>query len=180
MEDVRTVSIAALPQSTQAFVALRNRVAREPHGAAVMMALALLIYGASDDRFVGCDCLTIAVDRQRLEESREGYRGWCLAELDMRLIASQLAAQPFLPKSYIQGATPENNYQLPSPPFAFECPLDPYSGDTGMGTYKTFINSSGASGPRPVTVKRNGRGLWKAVEWSSLIVGIREPQAIQG
>jgi hypothetical protein len=52
---------------------------------------------------------------------------------------------------------------------------NPHSGDPETGTFKVFITSSGASSPRPVTVKRNDKGIWKAYEWSTLIVGVEPP-----
>ena len=43
---------------------------------------------------------------------------------------------------------------------------------------KLFVFSSGADSPRPVTVKKNNRGLWKATSYSSLDVGVRPPIVI--
>ncbi len=37
------------------------------------------------------------------------------------------------------------------------------------------MDCTGAATPRPVTLKRNDRGVWKAYEWSSLLVGVRPP-----
>ena len=42
---------------------------------------------------------------------------------------------------------------------------------------KVFVWSSGADSPRPLTLIKNNRGLWKATNWSSLTVGIRPPAA---
>ncbi|WP_167882958.1 DUF6935 domain-containing protein [Leptospira barantonii] len=37
------------------------------------------------------------------------------------------------------------------------------------------IRLSGADTPRPVTLKKNAKGVWKAREFSSLLVGIKKP-----
>lgn len=93
----------------------------------------------------------------------------------MRRIASQIEAQPYLPRSYIGGATPDNLYKVAAPPYAITVSDSTYSGDPDSGTYKVFVSCSGAASPRPVTVTRNNRGTWKAREPSSIIVGVEAP-----
>ena len=97
----------------------------------------------------------------------------------MRRIVSQVEAQPYLPRSYIGDATPDNLYEVPAPPYVISVSDNPYSGDPDSGTYKVFVSCSGAASPRPITVARNNRGIWKAREWSSIIVGVKAP-ATQG
>jgi hypothetical protein len=138
-----------------------------------MMIIALLLYTESEE--LGQQCLTVAVDRKWLQEGPKGYKGWQLRVRDMQLIRSQIKSRTHIPKSYVKGATPENGYELPALPYEFEVSSNPYSGDPESGEYKVFVASSGASSPRPVTVRRNKRGIWKAYEWSSLLVGVREP-----
>lgn len=179
MAELPLVPIDRLPSSVDEFVALRDRLAQTPQGGAAMMVLALLAFAR--DEQVGTPCLTVAVDRGRLHESpdeskvHQGYKGWQLSVQDLQRIQLQIKGKEYLPRSYIQGATPENGYALPSPPFTIGCSDNPYSGDVASGTYKVFVQSSGADSPRPVTLKRNDKGIWKAAEWSSLIVGVRPP-----
>jgi hypothetical protein len=173
MTSPQLVQIDQLPQSAEEFIALRNEVAGTPQGGAAMMAIALLLYAEDDS--LGTQCLTIAVARERLEAGTKGYRGWQLRRSDMQRIQMQIKAGAHIPRSYVQGATPENGYKLPSPPYTFEFSENPYSGDLESGTYKVFISCSGASSPRPVTMRRNDRGIWKAYEWSSLVMGVKEP-----
>jgi hypothetical protein len=171
------VSIHQLPQSIEEFVALRNQVAQTPAGGAAIMIVALHVYAG--DPALGQQCLTIAVDRGRLEEAADGYKGWRLRRSDMQRIARQIQNQPYLPCSYIQGAAPENGYTLPEPPYSMCFATNPYSGDPDSGTFKVFVACSGAASARPVTLKRNDHGLWKASEWSTLIVGIQAPRQVQ-
>lgn len=173
MSTVPLIEVSHLPQDVEAFLSLRDEIGSTPEGGAAMLVMALLLYAG--DKGLGRQCLTIAADRDRLQEGPGGYRNWELRAKDMRLIDSQITAMPYLPRSYIQGATPENGYQLPDPPYRFRFDSNPYGGDPATGVFKAFLRCSGASRPRPVMLRQNDKGLWKGCEWSSLIVGIREP-----
>lgn len=173
VSSLESVRIAEWPRSAEEFITLRDRVAREPQGGVAMMVVALLLYAGDEE--LGRSCLAAAVDRDRLEEGPEGYGGRQLGRRDMQLISRQIGSQPYVPRSYVKGATPENGYELPGSPYLFEFSYNPYSGDPESGTYKAFVVCSGAASPRPVTVCRDDRGTWKAREWSSLLVGIRKP-----
>jgi hypothetical protein len=168
-----SVWVDALPVSTEGFVAMRDRMANTPEGGAAVMVMALLAY-AEDER-LGQQCLAVAIDRQWLEEGPGGYRGYRLRTPDMRRLHMQIAGGPHIPRSYIRGTNPQNGYRLPEPPYVLDLSSSPYSGDPSSGMVKVFVISSGASNPRPVTVRRNNRGVWKAYEWSSLIMGVVAP-----
>lgn len=173
MSALEPVVIQQIPTSLEAFVALRDQVSQVPQGGVAMMVIALHIF--ADDQELGRQCLTVAVDRGRLVEGPEGYRGWQLGKRDLRRIQNQVERQPYLPRSYFEDATPENDYDLGEPPFTLAFSDNPYSGDPSSGVYKVFVNCSGAQSARPATVKRNNRGIWKADSWSSLITGVRAP-----
>jgi len=172
MKAVPSVQVEELPRSVEEFVTLRDEIAGTPQGGAALMIAALLVYAEDSD--LGQQCLAAAIDPQRLEEGLKGYDGWQLRSRELSLIQSQIRHQPFIPRSYVRGATPENGYQLPDPPYIFDFAVSPYSGDPESGTYKVFVSCSGAATPRPVTVSKHGP-LWKAYEWSTLVVGVRTP-----
>jgi hypothetical protein len=174
MAVLEPVEVAELPQSVEAFIALRDQVAEVPQGGAAMIVVALLMY--TEDEELGRQCLAIAVDRDKLSEGPKGYDGWQLRASDIWLLHSQIKGKPYIPRSYVKESAPENGYRLPATPYVFEFSDNPHSGDPETGMYKVFIVSSGASSPRPVTVKRNDKGTWKAYEWSTLIVGVQEPE----
>jgi hypothetical protein len=168
------IQVDLWPESIDEFVALRDRIAQTPFGGAAAMVLAMLSYTENEE--LGRQCLTAAVDQSRLEQGLDGYKGWRLRTPEMRRIQERIRGKGHILRSYIQGATPENGYRPPPPPWVFEVSDNPYSGDLASGTYKVFVASSGAASPRPVTLKRNNRGLWKASEWSSLTLGVREAE----
>ena len=173
MTALSSVQLDTLPKSIAQFVAWRDRVATTPQGGAAAMVVALLLYAG--DKTLGEQCLAAAVDCARLEEGSGGYQGLRLHKTDQRLIESQLKTQGYLPRSYIKGATPANGYTLPAPPYLFEFSANRYSGDPALGPNKVFVACSGAASPRPVTLHRDEAGVWKAHEWSSLVVGIQFP-----
>ena len=164
------VTIDQLPQSAEAFAVLQERVARTPEGGAAVMVVALLLY--AEDKVLGERCLDEAVDDGWLRPVAGGQR---LGRRDLQLMASQVGGRPHVLRSYLAGTCPENGYQMPEPPLTIEWSSGPYSGDVGSGEYKVFVTSSGADSPRPVTVRRDPEGLWKAYEWSSLLLGVRDP-----
>ncbi len=168
-----SVEIGHLPQSIEEFVALRDRIADTPEGGAATMIVALFMY--AEDQVVGEQALTVAVDRERLQEAADGYRGWQVRKRPLQSIRRQILDNPHIPRSYFLGTSPESGYRLPEPPLRIECRSGPYSGDMDNRTYKVFVTSSGAPSARPVTLHRNQRGFWKAYEWSSLLLGVRPP-----
>jgi hypothetical protein len=177
MAQLPPVEVEKLPATIEEFIALRDRVAHEPQGGAALMVVALLV--AAEDEALGASCLTVAVDRARLQESPSGYKGYSLLPADHRRIKEQLRGRSFLARSYLRGTSPGDGYAPPPLPWTIDLATNPHSGDPASGTLKLFVASSGADSPRPIAVKRNDKGIWKASEWSSLIVGIRAPAAAE-
>jgi hypothetical protein len=168
MATLQPVQIDELPGTREEFVVLHGDVARTPQGGAAAMIVALLVY--TGDQLLGRQCLAVAADPSRVDEGER------LRVRDARLIGRQIGKQTYLPRSYVKGATPENGYQLPDPPYVFEFSDNPHSGDPAAGPYKVFVACSGAASPRPITVIKGDGGLWRAKEWSTLVVGIRAPE----
>lgn len=168
---LESIQIESVPKIIGEFVSLRDQLAQTPQGGAAMMIVALLAF--AEDEELGRQCLTTAVDRERLQEGTGGYKGWELRVRDRRLIESQTRGKAHVLRSYIQGTSPGGGYALPAPPYEMVFSSNRYSGDVESGKFKVFVDSSGADTPRPVTVRRNNRGVWKALEWSSLLVGVK-------
>ncbi|NLS79700.1 MAG: hypothetical protein GXY76_20830 [Chloroflexi bacterium] len=170
MPSVPAVQIDQMPGSVESFVTLRDRIAATPQGGAAAMIVALHLY--AQDASLGQACLAVAVDASRLQEGAAGYQGWQMRLRELQLIRSQLAQQPYLPQSYLGGTAPEKGYALPPAPYTITFSANPLAGDPDAAEQKLFVVCSGASKPRPVTLRRDARGIWKALEWSSLIMGI--------
>jgi hypothetical protein len=170
------ITVNEIPSTLSAFLALRDKLAQTPEGGGVLMVLALYLYACAPESELANQALTICVDRTRLREVPDGYKGWGILAIDLQRIQRQLRDKPWVPQSYFVGTAPQSSYRLPDPPYHFEITTNPYSGDQEASVYKVFVRSSGASSPRPVTLKQNNRGIWKAVEWSSLLMGVVSPE----
>lgn len=171
-----TIEIGRVPAAPEDLLALRDRVAATPEGGAAVFVAALLAYG--QDPALGLRCLTIAVEARQLVAGDRGYKGKQLALQATRDFADRLGGKPWVARSYVVGTAPASGYALPAGPLAVRLRIQPR--DVGPEQTKVFVHSSGADTPRPLTLVRNDRGLWKAKEWSSLQVGVRPPAAGDG
>ncbi len=169
----KSVKIDSFPKTVDGFIAMRNALATSPEGGAAMFIVALRVY--QKNPALGKQFLVLAVDKSRLK-SGDFYKGYSLYDSDMRLINEQLRRYPYILASYVKGATPQNNYTV-GKDVVFEFKTNPYSGNAQTGPYKLFAKCSGAASPRPVIVKKNNHGIWKATNWNSLLSGIMPPQA---
>lgn len=176
LEKGRIITLDKLPTTLEEFLEMRDKISKTPEGGATTMIVALWIY--TQNQKLGLSCLTIAVDKKRLSETKgtDGYKGYIVSKGDLSLIESQLGKALYLPASYIKGTTVDNGYKIPTGKLVFDFSTNAYSGDEKSGEIKLFIPSSGADSARPLRVQKNDAGIWKASEWSSLIVGIRKPK----
>ncbi|WP_051203805.1 DUF6935 domain-containing protein [Hugenholtzia roseola] len=166
------VIIDKMPQSLEEFIQLRDRIATTPQGGVAIFVIAMHLY--TQDPKLGEACLTIAMDASRLKAGN-AYKGFAPNDSDFRLIKSQLQQNPYLPRAYFKGTSPENGYALPKGKLEINCQTNPYSGNANEGKLKVFTTCTGADSARPMQLQRNDKGLWKATEWSSLLVGARRP-----
>ena len=170
--NAQTVKIKEVPKTVEKFVELRDKIATTPEGGAAVFLLSLKIY--TDDPKFGKQCLVVAVDRGSLQDGNV-YKGFELLTSEMNTIKRQIIDKNRkLPNSYILGSSTENGYDVKLP-YVFEFMSNPSSGDAQSGSYKIFVKCSGADSPRPISLKLNNRGIWKADEWSSLLVGVKKP-----
>ncbi len=149
------VKISALPTGVEEFVSLRDQVADSPAGGAAMFVVALYLH--TQDRALGLQCLTVAVDRNQLTEGREGYKGLQPARRCIQNWRDRVLSKPYIAASYFLGTSPGGKYALPAPPFVigFKEVRNPYQKE---GQAKCFVYSSGADSARPITLIRNNRG----------------------
>ena len=171
-----SITVSKLPATMEEFVAFRDEVAATPQGGAAVMVVAMIAY--AEDQEFGRQCLTVAVDRGRLQQGPAGYKGFELIKAEEQRLKNRILGKGHLARSYVQGTSPEGAYALPEGPHEIRISTNPHSGDLGSGTYKVFVASTGADSPRPITLKQNDKGLWKAHEWSSLTLGVVPPKQV--
>ena len=169
------VTVGSVPVDMDAFVALRDRLANTPEGGAAVFVVALLMY--ADDPVLGVQALTVAIDRDQLEEGTQGYKGLQPRRADLQAFAERNGPKPHIARSYVAGTTPEQGYALPAGPLSVRVRDQQVPGETQGDAAKRFVHSSGADSPRPLGLRKNNRGLYKATSWSSLQVGVRPPLA---
>jgi len=148
-----------VPTDASQFSEKLRTLGESPEGAAASVIIALALMAM--DRELGRRC--IAAADPSLPESR------------FRFVEERLEGKEYLPNSYILGTSPENRYLPQQPPLVMRFSTNPHSGDPAQGRVKLFVECSGADSPRPITVEKNREGLWTAVEWSSILSGIRPP-----
>lgn len=161
-------TIEFTPISSQAeLLTLQDKIGKTPEGGAVVLIAALLAWAHDDAKAESYLATALASGQLQCGQLR-------LA--DRQRLARQLKGRQATVHSYIQGATPENGYQLPDPPYKVTFTRNPYSGVDSSGRVKVFVTCSGASTPRPVALKLESDGLWRGHEWSSLVVGVAAPR----
>jgi hypothetical protein len=170
-----TKTINKLPTNMEDFVALRNELSSTPEGGAALFVTAMLMY--SQDEALGMQAFTVALDQQRLVEggTKAVYMGFSPAPGVAQDIRNYYGKhKDHLGNAYIVGTTYTNNYKLSSPPYKIEFTRNNYTEQTD-GSMRIFIKCNGADSPRPITLKKNNRGVWKVTTYSSLFVGVRKP-----
>ncbi len=165
----KTITVDKLPSSTEEFIQFRDKIANTPEGGAVAFVVATMLY--SQNPSMGRECVIIQTDMSQLDASNSGYKGYNLrSSNDFQL--KQIDSKKYIPFSYAQGTSNENGYQLPSGSFKIKVER---TADAGNGLMKAFVWSTGADSARPITLKKNDKGMWKAYEFSSIMVGVRPP-----
>ncbi|MCB1172970.1 MAG: hypothetical protein KDK39_05370 [Leptospiraceae bacterium] len=172
----KEISIPHIPQSAADFTTMRNTIATTPEGGAAMVIAALMAF--SQDRNLGMQCLTIALDSSNLEDGsvisgKAPARSfnYHLGRMDQKQI------WPYLAFNYVKGGTVKDGYAVKNnPPFTVVTSRNKYSGTEASGKVKVFVAVDGFS-PRPITLKKNKAGHWKAYELSSVWLDVAKPQA---
>ncbi len=168
-------TVIDLPEAVEAmeqFLAFRDSVADTPEGGAAVFVLAMLLF--ESDQELGTHALTVALDRSQLREATPGYRGFEPGGSAQAFITRSLLPRPSLARSYLLETSAANAYAEPEDR-RVAMSRNRYSVLT-EDRVKVFVECSGASSPRPLTLQKNNRGVWKAYEYSSLFVGIQPPE----
>lgn len=154
------VVFADLPESLEAFKALPQAALSTPFDTAALTVAALCIFPA---------------DKELCYQMLDYLRGpRPMNGADKQFIADRFRDKDYVPRSYFEGAVPDNDY-MPSSPYTVTVKTDPHSYDE-EGIAKLFIPSGGADSPRPIKLRQAKDGKWYLWE-QYLLTGIREPES---
>jgi len=164
-----------LVPNVKEFIAARNELSKTPWGGSAMLVNALLMYQIN--RVEAEKMLILAFHESRIDKvsakSAKGsiYKGYRWRNSEDYLL-NQVKKVPHCIRSLVIGATPKNGYKIDKKNLSFKFRVQTkYVGSIASGSYKVFICSSGTSSCRPVNMKRNEKGIWKASGFSTLAVG---------
>ena len=154
------ITFSSLPENYEAFTALPEAKMDNPFSTAALSVLAFCFYPENKD-----------LSLQMLDFLR-GPRP--LSVMDKQFIADRFRDKDYVPRSYFEGATPNNNY-LPSEPYSIVVSENPYSYQN-EGYATLYLTSGGADSPRSVQLRLAKDGKWYLWE-QYLLADIRKPES---
>jgi hypothetical protein len=169
----------ALPRSPDELIALRDEIAHDPWGGAAVAIYALMSWHA--DPVAGQSMLVLAVSERNVGKVGGSaatpppgtHKGYALSGA-LRALLKMGERSRHCARSYAVGATPDNRYSFDPAAVTLRFRKQEKAvGSIESGTYKVFACTAGADSCRPITMKRNRHGLWKADELSSLLTGCK-------
>lgn len=164
--------IDKVPASAEEFLALRSQLASTPEGGATCFIAAMLAYGNNPQ--LGRQCLVLILDPSNVGPG-DVYQGHA-PSASIRYHLDRLDGYkvwPYLGYAYLKGASPQNDYRV-SAPFTVVTRRQRNSGEDSSGKVKIFLDVAGFR-PRPITLQRNDKGIWKALECSSMFLNVSPP-----
>ncbi len=166
-----TITLPSVPDNIDSFVEIRDQIAISPEGGAAIFVLAMMMF--ENDRKLGEQAFTVALDRTNLSESMMGYKGFTPSQ-NIKFHLDRFEGKNYWGKSYVAGTSFEDGYKLPST-LKVEIGRNT-SSEQSNGDIKVFVKCTGADTPRPITLRKNDKGFWKATECSSMFVDMRAPK----
>lgn len=154
------IAFANVPSSYEEFASLPEAEMDTPFKTAAMTVLALCVY--PNDRELSIKMLNFL----------RGPRP--LSGMDINFIRDRFMDKDYVPRSYFEGATPENDY-TPNKPYKITVSDNPYSYEN-KGYAKVFVKSGGADSPREIVLREAKDGKWYL--WDQFILSdIRRPES---
>ena len=154
------VTFTALPASLGDFQALPQAQLSTPFDTAALTVLALCFY--PQDAGLSLAMLDFLKGPQPL------------SAYDKQFIRDRFMGKDYVPRSYFEGAAPQNNY-TPSEPYCIKASETPYSYQE-QGYATLYLRSGGADSPRPVKLRLAKDGKWYLWE-QHLLADIRQPES---
>ncbi len=167
------INLNKIPDNIDEFVTMRNELATTPEGGAAIFIMAMILFGK--DRKFGEQAFVVALDSYNLSASQNGYKGFVPSN-SLKFHLDRFASKPYWGHTYILGTHFEEAYKLPNE-LKVETSRNP-SSQQSNGDIKVFVKCTGADMPRPITMRVNDKGFWKAYECSSMFVDMRAPKQV--
>lgn len=154
------ISISSIPSTLAEFTAMPQAAMSTPFETAAMTVVALCVYPYNKDESI------------KMLNLLRGPRP--LSNHEISFLADRFRDSNYVPRSYFNGATPDNDYE-PQAPYTITVSENPYSYEN-QGYAKLFIRSGGADSPREVLLRQAKDGKWYL--WDQfLLVSIRQPES---
>lgn len=150
----------ALPDSLEGFKALPEAKLDTPFSTAALTILAFCFYPENKELSL------------KMLDFLRGLRP--LSVMDKQFIADRFRDKAYVPRSYFEGATPQNNY-LPSEPYSVTISESPYS-YRNEGYATLYVASGGADSPRSIQLRLAKDGKWYLWE-QYILADIRKPES---
>ena len=149
-----------LPTSYDEFIALPQASLTTVYDTAAMTVLALCFYPSDPELSI------------KMYEYVSGPR--TINNTEYSFIKDRFMDYDYVPRSYLTGATPANDYK-PSEPYTVRVSENPYTYEND-GYAKMFLTSGGADTERFVMLRKGKDDKWYLWE-QFILVGIREPDS---
>lgn len=149
-----------LPETLEEFKAMPQAALSTPFQTAAMTVLAFCFYPQNPQLSLDM------VNYLRGPRPLSGY--------EQSFIKDRFRDSDYVPRSYFEGATPQNDY-LPQEPYRVRVSENPYSYQN-QGYATLYIRSGGADSPRSVQLRLAKDGKWYLWE-QFILVGIRQPES---
>ena len=150
----------SLPETYEQFISLPQAKLSTPFETAAMTVLAFCYYPLNKDL-----CLQM-LDYLRGPRPLSGY--------DKQFIRDRFMDKDYVPRSYFEGATPDNDYQ-PKEPYTIIVSDNPNS-YVNEGMTRLFLRSGGADSLRQIDLRKAKDGKWYL--WEQYILSdIRQPES---
>lgn len=154
------VKFDKLPDNFEDFKALPQAALSNPFDTAALTVLAFCFYPKDSETALSM------LDFLRGPRPMSG--------VDKQFIKDRFMDKDYVPRSYFNGATPENDY-LPSEPYTIKVSENPYS-YTEENYAKLYLTSGGADSQRYVQLRKAKDGKWYL--WEQFILSdIRKPES---
>ncbi len=154
------IVFSSLPSSFEEFTSLPQAALSTPFDTAAMTILAFCYYPQNKDLAL------------QMVNYLRGPRP--LSGMDLSFISDRFRDCDYVPRSYFEGSTPENDY-TPAEPYTIIVSESPYSYQN-EGYATLYITSGGADAPRSVQMRKAKDGKWYLWE-QFILVGIRQPES---